>query len=65
MVYLVLPLNDSRKNLINFVEDRPGHDARYAIDFSKIKQELLWEPKISFNKGIEKTVNWYIKKYKS
>ena len=61
----ILPVNNSRINLINFVEDRLGHDNRYAIDFSKIKKELLWEPNFSFDKGIEKTVNWYIKKYKS
>tara|TARA_B100000212_G_C27379963_1_gene536560 strand:- start:824 stop:1864 length:1041 start_codon:yes stop_codon:yes gene_type:complete len=60
----ILPGNNSRISLIKFVEDRPGHDKRYAIDFSKIKKELLWEPYFSFDKGIEKTVNWYIKKYK-
>ena len=59
----VLSLQDSRRNLIEFVEDRPGHDVRYAIDFSKIKKELFWKPKFSFNKAIEKTVIWYIKKY--
>ena len=48
------------ENLISFVEDRPGHDLRYAIDASKIKKELGWEPIVPFNEGISKTVEWYI-----
>ncbi len=48
------------KRLITFVEDRPGHDQRYAIDSSKIRKELGWEPKYSFEKGIDYTVNWYL-----
>jgi len=48
--------------LIEFVSDRPGHDFRYAIDFSKIKKELGWSPKTNFNKGIRETINWYISK---
>ena len=48
--------------LIEFVSDRPGHDFRYAIDFSKIKKELGWAPKTNFNKGIRETINWYISK---
>lgn len=55
------PRNTQYKNLITFVEDRPGHDQRYAIDSSKIKQQLGWEPMESFESGIKKTVNWYIK----
>lgn len=46
--------------LIQFVADRPGHDRRYAIDASKIKNELGWTPKESFETGIGKTVNWYL-----
>ena len=46
--------------LITFVEDRPGHDYRYAIDSSKIKKQLNWEPKENFNTGIRKTIIWYI-----
>ena len=45
---------------IIFVKDRPGHDFRYAIDISKIKKNLNWEPKINFKEGLIKTVNWYI-----
>ena len=46
--------------LIEYVEDRPGHDFKYGIDASKIKNDLGWTPKESFNTGIEKTINWYI-----
>jgi dTDP-glucose 4,6-dehydratase len=49
-----------RRNLITFVKDRPGHDRRYAIDASFIKEQLGWEPKLSFEEGIEKTVGWYL-----
>ena len=53
------------ENLISFVEDRPGHDLRYAIDASKIKTELGWEPIVPFNEGLSKTVEWYIHNLKS
>ena len=46
--------------LITYVTDRPGHDARYAIDSSKLKEELGWEPSLQFEEGIEKTVQWYL-----
>lgn len=45
---------------ITFVADRPGHDARYAIDASKIRDELGWEPSVTFETGIEQTVDWYL-----
>ena len=48
------------KNLIKFVKDRAGHDQRYAIDASKIKNNLGWTPSLQFEEGIEKTVKWYI-----
>ena len=47
-------------SLITYVTDRPGHDARYAIDSSKLKEELGWEPSLQFEEGIEKTVQWYL-----
>jgi len=47
-------------SLLKFVADRPGHDRRYAIDFSKIKRELGWEPQVSFETGIQETVKWYL-----
>ena len=46
--------------LITYVQDRPGHDLRYAIDASKIKRELGWSPKETFETGLAKTVRWYI-----
>jgi dTDP-glucose 4,6-dehydratase len=48
------------KQLITFVTDRPGHDARYAIDASKIEQELKWAPQETFATGLRKTVQWYL-----
>jgi dTDP-glucose 4,6-dehydratase len=54
------PLATSRRSLITFVKDRPGHDLRYAIDASKIKRELGWAPVESFESGLEKTVAWYL-----
>ena len=47
-------------DLITYVTDRPGHDARYAIDSSKLKRELGWEPSLQFEEGIKKTVRWYL-----
>jgi dTDP-glucose 4,6-dehydratase len=50
--------------LISFVKDRPGHDRRYAIDFTKIKDELNWSPQESFQSGLRKTINWYLNQKK-
>ncbi len=50
----------SSNKLISFVTDRPGHDLRYAIDSTKLKDELGWEPSLQFEEGIEKTVAWYL-----
>lgn len=47
-------------NLITYVKDRAGHDLRYAIDSSKLKRELGWQPSIAFEQGLEKTVDWYL-----
>ncbi len=48
------------RQLITFVKDRPGHDRRYAIDASKIRRELGWEPRETFETGLERTVKWYL-----
>ncbi len=56
----LLPSGESRRSLITFVKDRLGHDRRYAIDAGKIAEELGWVPKLTFEKGIEKTVDWYL-----
>ena len=53
-----------RRKLITFVQDRPGHDRRYAIDFSKLNKELGWSPRESFNSGLRKTVEWYLNQKK-
>ena len=50
----------SSSKLINYVDDRAGHDLRYAIDSTKLKDELGWEPSLQFEEGIEKTVAWYL-----
>ena len=50
------------RDLISFVKDRPGHDMRYAIDSSKISDELNWKPKYSMNKGLSLTIDWYLSK---
>ncbi|EJL66726.1 dTDP-glucose 4,6-dehydratase [Flavobacterium sp. CF136] len=49
------------QELITYVKDRPGHDLRYAIDASKINKELGWKPSVTFEEGLEKTINWYLK----
>ena len=54
------PSSAPHNQLKTFVTDRPGHDHRYAIDFSKIKNELGWQPSYSFEEGIEQTVKWYL-----
>ena len=53
--------NSLYSDLVTFVEDRPGHDFRYAIDASKITHELNWIPSETFSTGLEKTIKWYIK----
>ncbi|NQX91865.1 MAG: dTDP-glucose 4,6-dehydratase [Flavobacteriales bacterium] len=68
MVHLLCDFTDQQlgrpqgtsRNLITFVKDRAGHDLRYAIDASKIKNELGWEPSITLEEGLRKTVSWYL-----
>ncbi|UFS71341.1 dTDP-glucose 4,6-dehydratase [Geomonas sp. RF6] len=68
IVNLVCDLMDDRlkrtpgtsRKLIRFVKDRPGHDRRYAIDASKLKRELGWEPSYTFERGIAETIDWYL-----
>lgn len=59
---LAPPLEDgrARRDLIEFVEDRPGHDLRYAIDQSKIEREIGWKPEVSFEDGLRLTIEWYL-----
>jgi len=51
----------SHKDLIEHVQDRPGHDRRYAIDSSKMQQQFNWQPQTTFEQGIEKTIEYYLK----
>jgi dTDP-glucose 4,6-dehydratase len=55
-----LPQSGPHARLIEFVEDRPGHDLRYAIDASRIRRELGWTPSVSFEEGLAATVDWYL-----
>jgi dTDP-glucose 4,6-dehydratase len=57
----LLKLLNKSESLIEYVEDRVGHDYRYAVDSSKIRTELKWLPEIQFSQGLESTVDWYIK----
>ncbi len=52
--------NGSYRDLISFVNDRPGHDKRYAVDSTKLKNTLKWKPRESFQSGIKKTIKWYL-----
>jgi dTDP-glucose 4,6-dehydratase len=61
----MIPKKVSYKEQVQFVKDRPGHDYRYAIDATKLEQELGWEAAENFESGIRKTIQWYIDKYKS
>jgi dTDP-glucose 4,6-dehydratase len=51
------------QELITFVEDRKGHDFRYSINYDKIKTTLGWEPKTNFNEALDKTIDYYLKKF--
>lgn len=59
-----LPDKQSRRDLITFVKDRPGHDRRYAIDFGKLSRELNWFPEASLESGIRDTIKWYMENQK-
>tara|TARA_Y100000996_G_scaffold409583_1_gene390494 strand:- start:352 stop:1344 length:993 start_codon:yes stop_codon:yes gene_type:complete len=60
IVKKILNIMDKTENLIEFVEDRPGHDFRYSMNSTKIKTELNWDTKLNFETGLEKTVQWYL-----
>ena len=59
-IFATKKIKIGKKVKIIFVKDRPGHDFRYSLNSNKIKRKLKWEPKITFNQGISKTINWYI-----
>jgi len=60
LVTKILEILNKSKESIQFVEDRPGEDTRYSLDSTKIYEELGWTPRITFDKGLEKTIQWYI-----
>jgi dTDP-glucose 4,6-dehydratase len=59
VVKKILSLLGQEEAMIEYVKDRPGHDRRYAVDWTKIKNELGWEPKYTFDEWLTKTVDWY------
>lgn len=59
LVKTILPFFGKGEEVIEYVADRKGHDMRYAINFSKIKNELGWEPSVTFEEGLQKTVEWF------
>lgn len=61
VVKAILRAMDKPKTLITYIKDRPGHDRRYAVDSSKLENELGWKPEIAFSKGLKETVQWYLK----
>jgi len=56
----ILKLMDKSEELIEFVDDRPGHDFRYSMNSTKIRTELGWKELVNFDEALEKTVNWYL-----
>jgi dTDP-glucose 4,6-dehydratase len=60
IVKLIIRSLEKSHDLIKYVKDRPGHDRRYAIDNTKIRTELGWEPRYTFEAGMEETIRWYV-----
>ncbi|NLG53485.1 MAG: NAD-dependent epimerase/dehydratase family protein, partial [Clostridiales bacterium] len=60
IVKLIIKTLGKSESLITYVNDRPGHDRRYAIDNKKIKKELGWKPVYTFERGIKETIDWYL-----
>ncbi len=61
LVKIIIDIMQKDESMIEFVEDRPGHDFRYSTDISKIKNTLGWSPKFTLEQGLEKTIEWYLK----
>ncbi len=59
VVKLILKLMDKDESMIEFVKDRPGHDRRYSVDWSKIEKELGWQPSVDLEEGLKQTIKWY------
>jgi len=58
-VGMLLDILGVPKSMIEFVKDRPGHDIRYSLDSSKVKDDTGWAPEVDFKKGLKSTVDWY------
>ena len=58
---MIIDIMNKDESMIEFVDDRPGHDFRYSTDISKIKNTLGWSPKFTLEQGLEKTIEWYLK----
>ena len=63
IVHLICRILNKPESLIQFVEDRKGHDVRYSLDISKIRNELGWSPETAFDVGMAKTIQWYEEEY--
>jgi dTDP-glucose 4,6-dehydratase len=63
VVKMVLRMMNKGNELIEFVQDRPGHDIRYSLNFAKIRRETGWEPKVSFEDGVERTIDFYTRRF--
>ena len=61
LVKIIIDIMQKDESMIEFVDDRPGHDFRYSTDISKIKNTLGWSPKFTLEQGLEKTIEWYLK----
>jgi dTDP-glucose 4,6-dehydratase len=61
VVRKILKIMGKDESYIDYVKDRPGHDRRYAIDWSKINRELSWRPEVDFDTGLKLTIDWYLK----
>lgn len=59
VIKMILKLMDADESMIEFVKDRAGHDHRYAVDWTKINTQLGWEPSVTFEEGLQKTITWY------
>ena len=59
----IAPKTNGYKHLIEYVSDRPGHDKKYSINPKKMSTELKWTAKYDFDKALEETIKWYVKKY--
>lgn len=61
LIRMILDRLNMKENMIEYIDDRPGHDRRYSTDITKIRHELKWSPRFDIDKGLEKTIEWYQK----